>query len=213
MERSACRRKQLEGFRRLGCTDDADERGKHTHGRAARFLELVALAEQAVVAGIRRVARVEDRDLAVETDRCAGDERLFRGDAGAVDGVARREVVRAVGHDVRGCRQRCERGQTHAVGELDDAHLGIDGSEARGRCFDFRPADGTGIEEDLPLEIGEIDAIGVDQRQRADARRGEELRDGIAQAPNADDERVRLSKSLLRVDTQLREQDVPAVTQ
>ena len=204
---------QLEGFRRLRCADDAHERGKYAHRRAARFLEFVAFAEQAVVARICRIAGVEDRDLAVEADRRAGHKRLFRGNTGAVDGVARRKVVGAVGHDVSSRRQRRELSETHAISELDHAYLRVDRCDARGRCFDFRPADGIGVEENLPLEIGEIDAIGVDQRQRTDTGCREELRDGVAQPPDADDERMRLAKPLLRVDTELGEQDVPAVAQ
>src|SRR5207245_6193405 len=117
-ERTAGRGEQLEGFRRLRCADDAHERGEYAHRRAARLLEFVALAEQAVVARICRIAGVEDRDLTVEADRRAGHQRLFRGDTGAVDGVARREVVGAVGHYVRGRRQRRELIQAHAITEL-----------------------------------------------------------------------------------------------
>ena len=59
---------RLGGLRRA---DDADERREHAHRRAARLLELLAFAEQAVIARARRVARVEHRDLPVEADRGA----------------------------------------------------------------------------------------------------------------------------------------------
>jgi len=49
------------GLRRrvLARLNDADERREHAHRRAPRFLELLALAEQAVVAGRALVARID----------------------------------------------------------------------------------------------------------------------------------------------------------
>ena len=89
-------------FRSLRCADDADQRREDAHRRTARLLEVVAFAEQAVVAGARRIARIEYRELPVEANRRAGDQRLARGDAGAVDRMPRREVVGAVENDVGG---------------------------------------------------------------------------------------------------------------
>src|SRR6185312_2468446 len=51
---------ELQRFGGLGGADDADEWRENAHRRAARLLELVAFAEQAVVAGRRRVAYVEN---------------------------------------------------------------------------------------------------------------------------------------------------------
>ena len=65
------------------------------------FLELLAFARTgsgSTASG--GIARVEHRDLPVEADRGARDERHARGHARAVDRVARREVVGAVEHDV-----------------------------------------------------------------------------------------------------------------
>ena len=55
--------------------------------------------------------------------------------------------------------------------------------------------------------------VGVDQGQRPDAGRGEKLRCRVAQAADADDQRMRVRKALLRVDAQLGQQHVPAVAQ
>ena len=70
-ERFAGRRQQLQRLRRLGRADDADQRRKHAHGRAAGLLEVVSLAEQTVVTGLGPVTGVEHRDLAIETNRRA----------------------------------------------------------------------------------------------------------------------------------------------
>ena len=92
---------RLGGLRRA---DDAHERREHAHRRAARLLEFLAFAEQAVVARRTGVARIEHGDLPVEAQRRARHQRLARGDARGVDRVARREVVAAVEHDVRAPR-------------------------------------------------------------------------------------------------------------
>ena len=57
----------------------------------------------------------------------------------------------------------------------------------------------------------EVDVVGVDQRDRADAGGGQKLRDGRAEAAHADDQCVRCGESLLRIDAELVKQDVPAV--
>src|SRR6185312_10219976 len=67
--------------------------------------------------------------------------------------------------------------------------------------------------QDLPLQVREVDAIGVAERDRADARRRQELRDRRAEPPDADHERVRGRELLLRVGTELVEQDVTAVAE
>ena len=93
------------------------------------------------------------------------------------------------------------------------AHLGVDGGKSCPRRIDLRLSDDAGIEQGLAGEVGEIDAIGVDQGQRAYAGGGEKLRHRIAQAADTDDERMRLGEALLGVDAELGKQDVPAVAQ
>src|SRR5262249_44405531 len=78
----------LQRLGRLRRADNTDERREHAHDCAARLFEIPAFSEQAVVARRLGIARVEYGDLAVETDRRAGDERFFRRDACAVDRVS-----------------------------------------------------------------------------------------------------------------------------
>ena len=68
-----------------------------------------------------------------------------------------------------------------------------------------------GCVKDLTLQIGEIDVVGVEQRERPDTGGGEKLRGRVAEAADADDQRVRGGESRLRVRSELVEQDVPAV--
>ena len=74
--------------------------GANTPIGAAHVFVLAGLGKQAVIAGRIAVAPVEHGDLAVEAHAGAGHERLGVRDAGAVDRVARREIVAAVDHDV-----------------------------------------------------------------------------------------------------------------
>jgi hypothetical protein len=159
------------------------------------------------------VARVEYRDLPVEAQRRAGDQRLFRGNAGAIDRMARGEVVGAVENDIGRRRERRKLLQADALGDALDSHFRIDRGNALTRGVDLRPADVGGGEQDLALQIGQVDAIGIDERERADAGCTKELRDGIAEAADAYDECMRCREPLLRVDTELGEQDVPTVAE
>jgi hypothetical protein len=65
----------------------------------------------------------------------------------------------------------------------------------------------------LPLQVGEIDLVGVGQRQPADSRRGEIEGRRAAEAAGADDQRARRAQPFLPLDADLGEQDVPAVAE
>ena len=75
-ERAADAGEQLQRLGRLHGADDADQRREHAHGRAAHVLERRVGREHAGIARRAGIARVVDRDLAVEADRRAGDQRL-----------------------------------------------------------------------------------------------------------------------------------------
>jgi hypothetical protein len=53
----------------------------------------------------------------------------------------------------------------HAHGEIDDFDFGIECFERLARGFRFPRADGVGAVEDLALQIGEIDLVGVGDGQ------------------------------------------------
>jgi hypothetical protein len=60
-----------------------------------------------------------------------------------------------------------------ACRDLDNLDFRVDGVEGRACRFDFPRTDRVGAIKDLPLQVGEIDLVGVGQRQPADARRRE----------------------------------------
>ena len=66
--------------------------------------------------------------------------------------------------------------------------------------------------QDLPLEIGEIDDVAIDQADAADAGRGEIERDRRAEPAGADAEDARGLQPLLPLERDLRHDEMPRVT-
>lgn len=83
--------------------------------------------------------------------------------------------------------------------------------ERRARGIHLHGADDFAPIQDLPLQIGQVDLVGVDQREAADAGRGEVERCGATQPADADDQRVRRAQPLLPLDPDLREEDMAAI--
>jgi len=130
---------------------------------------------------------------------------------------ARRVVLLADGaatgheHDVGRRDELGELGVADPFRDRHDADFGIDGGEPPRRRFHLGRADVLHREQDLPLQIREIHDVGVHERERADARARQELRNRIAEAPGSDDQRARGREARLRVHSQLVEQEVAAV--
>jgi len=127
--------------------------------------------------------------------------------------VARGEVVRAVEDDIAFRDQFFDLIAFDARRDLDNFNLRVDGVESRACRFDFPRADRVGAIQDLALQVGEIDLVGVGQRQPADARRGEIEGRRAAEAAGADDQRGCRAQPFLPLDADLGEQDVPAVAE
>ena len=100
-----------------------------------------------------------------------------------------------------------------ALGERLDRHVGIDRRERAAAASTLGWPTSCGRVEDLALQVGEVDAVGVADRERAHARRGEELRDRRAEAAHADDQRVRGGEAGLRLLAELVQQQVAAVAE
>ena len=140
-----------------------DQRREHAHRRAARLLQLVAFAEQAVVA--RRLRdRATSKTATWPSKRSAAPDTsgLPRATHARVHRVPRGEVVAAV---ERRRRPRATSGAsssapTRAAMRLD-AHLRIDRQRAaRAAASTLRAPMSRRRVQDLPLQIGEIDVIG-----------------------------------------------------
>ena len=162
---------------------------------------------------IRRRA-VVDRNLAVEADRGAGDQRPGVANAGGVDGLARREVVAAVDDHV-------------GVGDQLGQAIGVDplvaapSTSMRGLMSPTESAADIAfgvpiraqVVGDLALQVGEVDAVAVDDRDPADAGGAEVQRHRRAEPAGADDQRMRREQALLALDADVVEQQVARVAQ
>jgi hypothetical protein len=133
--------------------------------------------------------------------------------AGAVDGVPRREVVGAVEDDVGLRGQLVEPVRVHALGDGRDLHVRIDGAQGAARGEHLLRADRLGAIEDLALQVGQVDLVGVGQDQPADAGGGEVKRSRAAQAARADDEDGSGAQLLLALYPDLGKKDVPGVAE
>ena len=95
-------RASFRNFRGLDAADDAGQHAEHAAFRAARHH--AGRRRFGIKAAIARPAQVrrEHAGLAFEAEDRAIDVRLLEQHAGVVGEVARREIVRAVHHDVVG---------------------------------------------------------------------------------------------------------------
>ena len=118
--------------------------------------------------------------MRVEANCGAGDERFLGGDAGAVERMARGEVIRAVEDHVSVLHQFGE--ILYPLVERHDFDVGVDRLQRGLRGFDLDRADRIGAIEDLALQVGEIDLVGVGDGQAADAGGGEVEGGGAAEA-------------------------------
>ena len=130
--------------------------------------------------------------------------------ASAVDRVARGEVVGAIEDHIGLGNARRQADAIDSFCKWDDFYFGIDGVQRPLRRLDLRRADRVGAVEDLALQVGEVDLVGVGDCQAADAGRREVERRRAAQAARADDERMCSPQLLLALDSELGKEDVPA---
>jgi hypothetical protein len=81
------------------------------------------------------------------------------------------------------------------------------------RFVDFRRADRARAVEDLALQVGEVDLVGIGKGQLADATCCEVQGRGAAQAAGADDQRGSPAQPLLALDPDFGKEDVAAVAE
>ncbi len=139
---------------------------KNTHRRTGDFLERLVFRKDAGVTRRRVVAKIESADLAVEAQRRAGDERHPVRGARAIDRMAGREVVRAVQHDGGLRHVSVEPGIVDAFRDGIHHHVGIQPCDRFAARIDLSATHRRRDMQDLALQIGEVDHVGVHQRQR-----------------------------------------------
>ena len=184
---------ELQRLGRLHAADDADQRREHAHGRAGRVLEGGVGREDAGIAGRRRPrgCRRPRSGRRSRSPRPATSGRPWR-DAGGVDRLAGGEVVAAVDDDVGARRPaRSSRRAGDALDQRRHHDPRVDAADAQRRRDRLRLAERRQVVGDLPLQVGEVDPVVVDQGDAADAGGAEEERDRRAEAAGADHQRVR----------------------
>ena len=92
-----------------------------------------------------------------------------------------------------------------------DPHLGVDRARRLGRRLRLRRADPRGGVGDLPLQVGQLHAVVVDDADRADAGRGQIEHQRRAQPAGADDQHPRRLQLRLADAAHLLQQDVARV--
>ena len=131
--------------------------------------------------------------------------------AGIADEVAGREIVGPVDDEVvaRQDGEHVRRLEPHVV--RDDGDVGVERAHGVGRGVDLAPPDVRGRVEDLPLEVGDVDDVIVDDPERPHARGREVEQRGRAEPARPDDEHARGEQPPLPVDPDLRERELPRV--
>ena len=81
------------------------------------------------------------------------------------------------------------------------------------RSFDLDSPDVIAAIEDLALQVGEVDLVGVGDGELADAGGGEIKGGGAAEAARTDYKGMRRSQPLLAFNSDFREKDVAAVAE
>jgi hypothetical protein len=104
-----------------------------------------------------------------------------------------------------------EIGRCQSFLQGSDLNVGIDGIERRAGGVDLHCADRVAAVQDLALQVGEVDLVGVGERQAPDAGGGQVEGRGAAEAARADNQNVRRAQPLLPLDPDLGEQDMAAI--
>src|SRR4051812_35309706 len=116
--------------------------------------------------------------------------------------MARGKIVAAVEHEIRRGDELAQTLAFDTLLERNDPHLRIDCMEPIAGRLHLGTAHVRACVQDLALQVGEIDAIVIGERERSNAGGDEELRNRGTESSRADDERVRSRKSLLRIDAE-----------
>jgi len=124
-----------------------------------------------VIAGRIVAAQVVDANLAIETNRCARDQRFVMMDAGPIDCMPGGEVVGAVEHQVSTGDERVERLAGKPLLQRHDLDFRVGRAQCLLAGFCLGHADAVLGMENLPLQVGEINGVVINQGDFADASR------------------------------------------
>ncbi len=106
------------------------------------------------------------------------DQRLAQQHAGIVDEIARGEAVGAVDDHVVVAEDALDVAGDQLLFMRDHAQRRVQRAEPRLRGNGLAAADLVGAEQDLPLQVGQLDAVVIDEADGAHAGRGQVQRGG-----------------------------------
>lgn len=166
--------------------------GAHHADGAARLGELRRRRglEHAAQAGVATHDRL---DLAAPALDPGEHQRKSMREAGVVDEELERGLIAALEHD-RAPRLRSEQGAEVVLVEAQaqrlDSQRGTMGTQVHARGLDLGHADIGGGVEDLAVEVGGVDDVVIDDRERVGATTEQAEQGGAAEAAGAEDEEV-----------------------
>ena len=200
----------LDRLERLQAAHQAREHAEHTGlGAVGHQVRRRRLRKETSIA--RPAGRSEHRDLAVEPEDAAVHVWLSQQDRRVVHQVSGREVIAPVEGKIVAAQdlERVFRGEPDRVGH--DLNIGIQVPQPFLRGFSLGAPEASGSVEDLALQVGELDQVGVHDPQGSNAR-GRQVEGGRrAEAAGADDEYPGATKPLLSRDADFRQGEVSGV--
>src|SRR6185369_3133370 len=202
---------ELDDLRRLDDAQQARQHAEHSalgarwHQTGRRRLRIKTPVE-----GPRRIR--EYRCLPFKAKNRGVNIDLACQHAGVIDEITRGEVVGAVGNDVE-VAEDVEGVRAGEFGvELSYVDEWIESPNAFRGTIDLRLADIAGCEQHLPLQVGFIDDVEVNNAKSSNSSGGQIERDRGAKASRADAEHARGLQPLLPCGANLRHDEMPRIS-
>ncbi len=211
-ERFAEAGEELDRFGGLDGSDESGEDAEHaSFGAVGHGAGRGWLGEEAAVGGA--TAEVEDARLTLEALNRSVNERATGEHAGVVDEVTRGKIVGAVEDDVVS-GDECEGIIMSETGDdRRDLDQWIQSAQTGSGGFGFRNSSVGSRVENLSLEVGNIDDVGVDDSDATDAGSGEIKERGAAETTRTDDEDGAAFQFFLRLGAEAGERKVALVAE
>ena len=202
---------EFDGLEGLEAADDSAQRAEDARFAATGHTALGRWGgEEAAIA--RTAARgIENGHLAFEFEYAAVDQRPLREERGVVVKVTGGEIIGAVDDHIVGGEQGEGVADGHAVAMFDDLDEGIRRAQSPRGGGDFGFADGSGVVEELALEVMIGDLIEVGDAERPDSGGREVEGGGTAESAGTNDEHAGAGEFTLTIDADFAEEDMPAV--
>ncbi|MNQ76996.1 hypothetical protein D3C85_918500 [compost metagenome] len=151
--------------------------------------------------------------LTLPADGGGGDPGLALHYAGGVDGVAGRQVVTAVDHQIHLGHEGRQASPIEALVDGDQLHQRVVGRQSLPGQLGLGAAQALAIEQDLARQIAGIQDVAIGEPQRAHSGPGEIERQRRAEATEADDQHRGALEPRLPLLPDLGEHQLPAIAQ